>query len=337
MTQDQIQPTPIPRDTNPPGGPAEPIDGREIAAICRKSPASDDDGLLLEALKDRFPGVDFRLTRGAEDWYRIGGVVDAEGNRLARDISEWADRAFLECGQNFKTLLRYCRENGLIATRYQGVTLYIVAVTGERAENFFQIEVDRVQEVRDRLLVGNGQQPEDLEELIDPLDPIEVSQDPVGSVGYIYRRKTDVALFMEELARHHAGKHSARRFMDDWNRSSAGRHRPFCHEFNLNLHQHRGKFGEKKMDVGVMAVATAAMPRMENSISKRGTALQSALGHFDKQAGYPFAWFFYMVSKHYVPPLLGEAVHQDLDGDFAYLPHRDATVLREWAAEPYFV
>ncbi len=314
-----------------------PIEGHDLARICKNTTASDDDARLIEALRQRYPGVDFRLARGAEEWYRIGGVVDSTGNRLAKDISEWADRAFLECGQNFKTLLRHCRENGLIATRHQGTTLYIAAPLGEKAEEFLQIEVDRIQEIRDRLLVDKEHLPEDLEELIDPLDPIAVEQEPLGSVSYVYRRKTEVAVFMEELDTHHASKHPARRFMEDWNRGSACRHRPFCHEWNLKLHQHRGRFGENKMDVAAMAVNHAPLPRMEANVGKKGTALQSALGHFDKHAGFPFAWFFYMVAKLYVPPMLGEAVHRDLDGDFAYLPHRDTAILRDWIADPYFV
>jgi hypothetical protein len=317
--------------------PPELVEGHELARICRSTVASDGDTRLLDALKQRYPALDFHLTRGAEEWYRIGGVVDSKGNRLAKDIAEWADRAFIECGQNFKTLLRYCRENGLVATRHQGITLYITAATGKGAEEFLQIEVDRVQEVRDRLLVGSENPPEDLEELIDPIAPLDVKQEPLGPVAHTYRRKTEVAVFMAELARHQAAKHPVQRFMNDWNRSNAGRQRPFCHEWNLKLHQHRGRFGEKKMDVAVMPVRGTALPRMETHAGKKGTALQSALGHFDKQAGFPFAWFFYMAAKLYVPPLLGDAVHQDLDGDFAYLPHRDATVLREWVADPYFV
>jgi hypothetical protein len=313
------------------------VEGHELARICRSTAATDDDALLLGALAQRYPALDFRLTRGSEEWYRIGGVVDSEGNRLAKDISEWADRAYIECGQNFKTLLRYCRENGLVATRHQGITLYIAASLGERAEDFLQIEVDRLQEVRDRLLIGSENPPQDMEELIDPIDPIDVEQEPLGPVSYIYRRKTEVAVFMDELAGHQAVKHPVQRFMDDWNRSNAGRQRPFCHEWTLKLHQARGRFGEKKMDVAVMPVRGVALPRMETHAGKKGTALQAALGHFDKQAGFPFAWFFYMAAKLYVPPILGDAVYKDLDSDFAYLPHRDATVLREWVADPYFV
>lgn len=319
------------------GGEGGRILGQELAGLCKSTPATPDDALLLAALRAHYPDLDFRLTRSDDEWYRIGGIVDARGDRLARDISEWAERAYLECGRNYRTLLRYCRENGLMATRHLGRTLYLVVALGETAQDFLQVEIDRVQEVRDRLLVGADGAPADLEELIDPLEPVEVEPEPLGPVVYVYRRKTEAAVFMAELDRHHAGKHPAGRFMDDWNRSSAGRNRPFCHEFNLKLHRHRGRYGERKMDVGVMAVQPQVLPLMEHHSTKKGTALQAALAHFDRQAGFPFAWYFYMVAKRYVPPLLAESVHRDLDGDFAYLPHRDAAVLRDWIADPYFV
>lgn len=341
MTQEHIEPTQAASHNVIAGhfktARQEFVEGHELARICRTTAASDDDSVLLAALEQRYPALDFRLTHGSEEWYRIGGVVDSLGNRLAKDISEWADRAFIECGQNFKTLVRHCRENGLVATRHQGTTLYIAASVGEMAEDFLQIEVDRLQEVRDRLLVGSDHRPQDLEELIDPIDPIDLDQEPLGPVAYVYRRKTEVAVFMEELAKHQAVKHPVQRFMEDWNRSNAGRQRRFCHEWNLKLHQARGRFGEKKMDVAVMPVNSTPLPRMETQAGRKSTALQSALGHFDKQAGFPFAWFFYMAAKQYVPPLFGDAVYKDLDTDFAYLPYRDATILREWVADPYFV
>ena len=91
------------------------------------------------------------------------------------------------------------------------------------------------------------------------------------------------------------------------------------------------------MEVEVLAANPSALPRMETHAGKKGTTLQAVLSHFDKQAGFPFAWFFYMTARQYVPPLMGEAVHRDLDSDFAFLPYRDAAVLRDWITDPYFV
>ena len=69
-------------------------------------------------------------------------------------------------------------------------------------------------------------------------------------------------------------------------------------------------------------------------IRDRGKALAVLLNRFDAQAGYPFAWYFHML-KGLVSPHVGEAVQRDLAQDYAYLPDRDAAVLKQWAASPY--
>ena len=61
---------------------------------------------------------------------RLGGVVKPDGSRIANDLNEWAERTFIECGQNFHTLLDYCEEEGFLGTRHKGATLYLVARTG---------------------------------------------------------------------------------------------------------------------------------------------------------------------------------------------------------------
>jgi len=61
------------------------------------------------------------------------------------------------------------------------------------------------------------------------------------------------------------------------------------------------------------------------------------LTRFDRQAGYPFAWFFYMVKGKLVSPHCGVAVFKDISGDFSYLPERDVAVLKDWINTPYSV
>jgi hypothetical protein len=39
--------------------------------------------------------------------------------------------------------------------------------------------------------------------------------------------------------------------------------------------------------------------------------------------------------KGLVSPHVGEAVNRDLSKDYAYLPDRDAAVLKQWAMTPY--
>ena len=77
------------------------------------------------------------------------------------------------------------------------------------------------------------------------------------------------------------------------------------------------------------------LPHLEDFAGKKGSALSNILTRFDRQAGYPFAWFFYMVKGKLVSTHSAESVYRDISSDFAYLPERDEAVLRDWIAPPY--
>lgn len=312
------------------------FDGLLLRRLCKDTLAGSSDATLVERIQKAYPDYPLHLARYGHDWYRLGGVVKSDSSRVAPDLNEWAERTFIECGQNFNTLLDYCEEGRLLATRHKGVSLYLVAETGPRAEDFVQIEVDKTQEIADRYLINAEQPPDDLEELIDPLTPAKVEPFAVGAPRYTYRRKTEVALFMAELATHRADLHPAQRFMNEWNFSSAGRKAVFCRDWSVRLNQHKGKHGERLMNVEVVSNRSRNLPRLESPEAKRGKALQTLISRFDSQAGYPFAWYFFMV-KGLVSPYVGAAVHRDLDGDFGYLPEKDANILRCWIAEPYLL
>ncbi len=310
------------------------LDGHLLDRLCKDTLASAGDEALVARLQDAYSDYPLRIARRGHQWYRLGGIIKRDGTRVAPDVNEWAERTFLECGQNFNTLLDYCEEEGFLVTQHTGVSLYLVAQTGTLAEEFIQIEVDRTQEFAHRYLIDADRPPEDLEELIDPLRPVGVEPFAVGAARYTYRRKTDVALFMRELGRHRASPHPAQRFMDDWNASSAGQRKVFCEDWSLRLYQHIGRHGEQILNVEIVNNRAHDIPRLEGPEGKKGKALATLIGRFDNQAGFPFSWYFYML-KGLVSPHVAEAVHRDLSQDYAYLPDRDMAVLKSWAAEPY--
>lgn len=313
------------------------VDGLRLAKLCKDIVPGVADDALLARLREAYAGFDVRLARLGQEWYRLGGVIDRQGNRVAHDLLEWSERAFVECGQNLDTLIQHCREQRLIATRHQGLTLYVTVRTGNRAEDFVQIEVDRSQELADRYVVDPVNTPGDIEELVDPLAPTMVAPYAVAPPRYIYRRKTDVALFLAELAQHRAVAHPAQRFADDWNRCSAGQSgKAFCAYWTLRLYQHKGRHGESLMNVEVVATRNTGPADLTDIAGSKGKALASLLNRFDANVGYPFAWFFHMVKGSGVSPHVGEAVFQDLSRDYAYLSSKDASVLADWVVVPYF-
>ncbi|MGR9037859.1 MAG: hypothetical protein ACU83O_14945, partial [Gammaproteobacteria bacterium] len=197
--------------------------------------------------------------------------------------------------------------------------------------------IDKTSEVSDRMLVDDSNQPEDLEEFIDPLQPYCIESFSFGHSRYTYRRKTDVKLFMEVINERHPGEHPVQRFMDDWNRSSAGKKAPMSDDWIIRPYRHTGRFGEQIVNVEIVNTHINNLPHLEDFAGKKGSALSSILNRFDRQAGYPFAWFFYMLKGKLVTTHSAESVYHDLSGDFAYLPERDEAVIRDWIQSPYNV
>ncbi len=313
------------------------LDGQQLAKICKNILPGQDDELLLSTLQALNPGYPIRLARVGEEWYRLGGIVDMDGNRIANNMIEWTERTYIECGRNLQTLIEHARGKRLIATRQTGNTLHFVVQTGSKAEQFIQIDIDKTHEISDRLLVSDHNPPEDLEEFIDPLEPEWLETFYIGTSRYSYRRKTDVAIFMDEINKYHIEEHPVQRFMDDWNRSSALQKAVLSDDWIIRPYRNTGRFGEQIINVEVVNAQQKNVPQLEDTSGKKGTTLYNLLTRFDRQVGYPFAWFFYMVKGKLVSPHTGIAVFKDISGDFSYLPERDIAILTDWVNTPYSV
>ncbi|MFI3197424.1 MAG: hypothetical protein QX196_03785 [Methylococcaceae bacterium] len=313
------------------------LDGQQLAKICKHTLPGPDDELLLSKLQSLNPDYPVRLAKTGEEWYRLGGIVDMEGNRIASNLIEWTERTYIECGKNLQTLIDHAREQKLIATRQTGNTLHFVVQTGSKAQQFIQIDIDKTHEISDRLLVNERNLPEDLEEFIDPLEPECIETFCIGTSRYSYRRKTDVAIFMEEINKYHVEEHPVQRFIDDWNRSSALQKAVLSDDWIVRPFRHTGRFGEQIINVEIVNTQQKNVPQLDDVHGKKGLPLHNLLTRFDRQAGYPFAWFFYMVKGKLVSPNSGVAVFKDISGDFSYLPERDVAVLKDWVNTPYSV
>ncbi len=313
------------------------LDGQQLAKICKSTLPTQGDEILLKKIQALVPEHTVRLARTGDEWYRLGGVVDMNGKRIAHDLIEWTERTYIECGKNLQTLIDHSRESQLIATRQTGNTLYFVISVGNKAEDFVQIDIDKTHEISDRLLVNDSQPPEDLEEFIDPLEPECIESFYIGTARYTYRRKTDVAVFMDEINKHHVEEHPVQRFMDDWNRSTAGKNARLCEDWIVHPYRHVGRFNEQIINIELINTQSKNIPRLEDIAGKKGVALHNLLTRFDRQAGYAFAWFFYLLKGKLVSPQTGAAVFKDVSGDFSYLPERDIAVLKDWINTPYSV
>jgi hypothetical protein len=83
-----------------------------LQAACKQTPVSSAPAALvrqLEAAQPEWP-FQYRFNRGG--WYRLGGVVDGEGQRVSDNLEIWAEGALNAHDGNWKS--RHCRRRARI-------------------------------------------------------------------------------------------------------------------------------------------------------------------------------------------------------------------------------
>jgi hypothetical protein len=303
-----------------------------LAAACGGELTHPSPEAILAKLQPQAPELKLQYAMGRSGWHRLGGVVDGSYRRVAEHIREWAEAQLGDDG-GIDALLDRCAAIRGFVTRLEGCTHYLTAVTGGGAGDFVQIEVEQVQEVIERPLWDPDWMPEDIEDFVDPGGFPHLEPEPVGPPRLLFRRLLRVADF---LASADAGA-KLKRFMADWERSSAGEHARFCEHWCLGVREFRDTLGEGHLSAKPIPLPRTETPELRDDEVKRGAALANLIHGFDRHAGCPFAWYFHMLTRRRVSFQLAEAVHSDLMGAFDYLPPRDIAVLRDWHKEPYSV
>lgn len=311
----------------------------DITNICTGTSVSDDHSLLLQKIKRVYPQFDFVhvLTRGG--WHRIGGVLDASGKSLAKNLPDWLEQ---ESGGNLDTLLDQYLDAGFKVSLLRGATHYFVAQTGDLARQFVQLEVESLREVVDRQLFDINNPPDDFSDIIEPLHPLRLEPSALGDAFYDFRRMTDIDQFivsMQQQDASHEKKPSEKllRFMQDWDRSSARESGAFCLHWVLGLQEYTDPWGESVKRAKPASVFDGDLTQPAMNPDLRGVELARLIHAFDHLVGYPMAWYFFMLSRPEVPYQLADAIHRDLMGAYDYLPARDLKIIKDWSAKPYAV
>lgn len=299
-----------------------------LAQVCRDLASGAGIDALLAAVQTERPDLEVRHVMTRSGWHRLGGVVDLEGSRIAHNLAEWAES---ESGGDIDELLFKLSDVQYFATRLNGHTHYLVAPTGPLARDFIQIEIEELQEVLDRTLSDPDWFPETLAEFVDPFEFPRVQPDTVGAPRFLFRRLTHIP---DLIGSPDAGP-KLRRFLDDWDRSSTAESDAFCHHWVLAIREYLDRDGEGRMSAKPVSALTGRIPALPDGAVERGARLANQIHGFDREAGYPFAWYFHMLTSREVSHELAEAVHADLMGAYDYLPARDLKVLRDWYREPY--
>jgi len=108
---------------------------------------------------------------------------------------------------------------------------------------------------------------------------------------------------------------------------SAAQSGRFCERWVLGVQQSGDSDGESP--ARAHPLPAGGTERLPANPQIRGAGLANLLQAYDRQAGYPMAWFFNMLASAGVADGIGRQVADDhQDGGFSYLPARDLELLR---------
>jgi hypothetical protein len=306
-----------------------------ISEACVRIPVSAGPAALGREIALAAPDLAFREVLARGGWYRIGGVVDSAGDRIATNIEQWAAKELALHGDDFHALVDAYAGSDLHATRLTGKTHFWIAETGKGAADFMQVEIEELQEVVCEPLFEGDEGATSIEELIDSRKVGQCKPTPLGIPFYALRRVTDAGEFFARIRAQKPEPQPIHRFMEAWEKSSAGNAAQFSNHWVLAVREHLDRYRQQILSATPVAAIVGSSPKFEGGFGARGLALAGALQRFDRQAGYPMAWFFHMLTTKAVPHAVAAVVVEDMQGGFAYLPDRDVQVIKNWLFRPY--
>lgn len=304
-----------------------------LTGICSQADPAQGLEVLLQPIQAAMPGLAFNHVMSRGGWHRLGGVVGADGQRVAGNIVQWVEQS---CDGDIDELIAAHADSGYQATRLAGKTHFITAARSEAPQDFIQIEIEELHEVLDRPLIAEDWFPDSVEEFLEPLDYPKLAPEPVAPAYYQFRRITAIAdlLGSAGTGRRHD---NLRRFFADWAASSAGETASFCDHWVLALREYRDQEGLVQLTSKPVATFSGELPELPQGEGIRGAELANAIHNYDRRLGYPFAWYFMMLGQKAGNYALADAVLADQMGAYEYLPARDLKVLRAWESRPYGV
>lgn len=129
----------------------------------------------------------------------------------------------------------------------------------------------------------------------------------------------------------------ARRLFQDWDRSSAGRSGArFCDHWFVDYSSWKDtRFGRRSVSVIPQWATRRKMPKIVRAKNQTVFGLYDKLLKLDEKAGYPFAWYFFMLHGNRIEDWVGEMMAKAIESRVIELPEHDRVVLREWNEHRY--
>ncbi len=307
----------------------------QLAEICAATPTSSGQQRLLSALSEVLGGVEvaLRLTRGG--WFRLGGLLDSENQTIEPDFDAWLTRVLEELDWDLEAWFDQYQDSRLRVSRYIGKSHYLIARTGSGPLDFVQLEVEETWEVLDRELIQGDRAPEDLDEILDPPDYTRLPRVRLREPAYQLRRVTWMDDFSQRMAlQNPAQSKQFKRFLSEWDASSAAQAGRLDQHFAFRISEHKDRYGDPLPKLTPI-FAKEELVESLRVVAEAGSEVANQVHGFDRRAGYPFAWYFALITTGKVPFALAETVYKDHQGDFQYLPERDLALVERWVYQSY--
>lgn len=290
---------------------------------------------LLAAINEIIPGCQFIYKLSEGGWYRAGGVYNADGNPLSAHLEDWVNAELAKLDENFALFLSRYKDAGLITTRHMGRTHYFVAPYGPDPADFWQLEVEELQETFDRKLIDPAQLPQDRTDLVEPIAPERLDAHPVAAPRYRFARLVDIRELLTQQNAISGGLSPLGRFMSEWSQSRVAEQSRFCeHWLIANLERFKSTAGSTFIAVP-MSIHARTLKPFQWDVNKVGVEMGTQLRDFDRAAGYPGAWYFHYITSKDFPDTLIRMLKRDLDNGYQYLADKDLCLLEKQVADPY--
>ncbi|MCB1887747.1 MAG: hypothetical protein KDH20_09075 [Rhodocyclaceae bacterium] len=321
---------------------------KAVEEACRSARPRPQHGDLLARLEQALPAAHFKYRASRNGWFRPGGLITPSGEPITDEILGWAEAAWEMADEDGARLMAACRGDdteqalrraiGLpagrdapIVTRFSGVTHYFSARYGASPESFLQLEVEEIREVTSHRLGEQGE-PDSVEDLVSA--PRTDSEGrPVGMPVYRMRRVHDMARVMARMTLQMAGETAGSvRFASDWARSRAGSV-ALCDHWVLKVSNWTDRYGVERIGIRPAPVRESLRPPAPGLLS--GVELANALSDYDRQAGYPMAWFFNLVGSRGVPESIARAVDDQWQAGYRFLSEQDMACIQDYCSRPY--
>lgn len=226
---------------------------RNLAGEIEAIPPRPHHSALLDIANHIRPGCTFRYALNRGGWYRPGGIIAADGTRIAEGLGTWAQDELAACDGDMGELVERHADSGLLVTRHTGRTHYFVAAYGPAPTDFLQLEVEELQEVLDRKLIDADKPPEDLQELIEPITPAVLEAQAVAAPRYCFRRLIDMRQTAAMASSSDTRNAGLPRLLSDWAHSSAAARGHFSDHWIVALREHQDRYRNPVISVSLVS------------------------------------------------------------------------------------